>query len=156
MVQETTGPERALFFFVLSDLPLGQRWMSTDAHKRHRPLRDRSSLPVTVPVMSDAQLPSSLADVLVRVESLRNGLAAAASLPAVEACAEAVLLFDEALRRCNAVLLVPDREGLSRGDVRLLVTAERHWLEVLRDMLVADQELPADVRLARVLASFPC
>jgi len=106
--------------------------------------------------MSDAQLPSSLADVLVRVESLRNGLAAAASLPVVEAFAEAVLLFDEALRRCNAVLLVPDREGLSRGDVRLLVTAERHWLEVLRDMLVVDQELPADVRLARVLASFPC
>jgi hypothetical protein len=117
--------------------------------------RDPFTAVLTVVCVYESNLPAPLAGVLARVESLRTGLLAASSLPPGEACAEAVLLVDDAIGRCELVPLVSDGDALSAGDVRLLVTAERRWLKVLREMLVADPGESASSRLARVLESFP-
>lgn len=101
------------------------------------------------------ELPVPLADVLARVDSLRNGLCASASLAPEEAVLEASLLLDDALRRCREEMVHVVPGELDDTDVRLLLTAERYWLEVLRDMLHADVDLPAEHRLERVLAAFP-
>lgn len=102
-------------------------------------------------------LPDPLTGVLSRVESLRNGLAASMGLPCADALVEASLLLDDALARSQAALAeaLVERDGLSLPDVRLLLSAERHWLEILRDMLVAGEDLPPPVRLDRLFAALP-
>lgn len=107
--------------------------------------------------MVEGYLPDPLKGVLSRVESLRNGLSASMGLPCDDALAEAVLLLDDALDRSRSALAeaLVSRDGLSLPDVRLLLSAERYWLEILRDMLVAGEDLPPPVRLHRVLAALP-
>ena len=111
----------------------------------------------TVSVMDNAALPDPLAGVLSRVESLRNGLSASMGLPCDVALIEAVLLLDDALERSRSALeeALVSHEGLSLPDIGLLLSAERYWLEILRDMLVTGEDLPPPVRLHRVLAALP-
>ena len=107
--------------------------------------------------VDNERLPDPLSGLLRRVDALRNGLLASTCLGHDAAIVEAVLVLDDALERSRRALVddVTDPDGLSPVDVRLLLAAERYWLEILRDMLVAGEDLPAPVRLRRVLASMP-
>lgn len=107
--------------------------------------------------MGNADLPGILTGVLSRIESLRNGLSAAMGLPYGAALVEAILLIDDALERSSFALAgaLVNHEGLSLSDAGLLLSAERYWLEILRDMLVTGEDLPPPVRLHRVLAALP-
>lgn len=121
------------------------------------PVFDTVSCEGTVVSVDERLLPDPLTGVLSRVESLRNGLSASMGLPCDDALIEAVLLLDDALARSRAALAeaLVSRDGLSLLDVRLLLSAERYWLEILKDMLVTGEDLPAPARLHQVLASLP-
>lgn len=101
-------------------------------------------------------LPDPLSGVLSRVESLRNGIAASLGLPSEDALVEAVLVLDDALERSRTAFFdaIGHRDGMSASDVCMLLSAERCWLEVLRDMLVVGDDLPP-ARLRRVLSALP-
>lgn len=107
--------------------------------------------------VDDRKLPDPLSGLLRRVDALRNGLLASMGLGHEDAIVEAVLVLDDALERSRCALEedVVEPDGLNSLDVRLLLTAERYWLEILRDMLVTGEDLPVPVRLSRVLASMP-
>lgn len=107
--------------------------------------------------MENKLFPDPLAGVLARVDALRDGLTASTGLSATDALAEAVLLLDHALERSRSALTkaLVHGDGLTLHDVRLLLAAERYWLEILRDILVAGDDLTPPDRLHRVLAALP-
>jgi hypothetical protein len=122
--------------------------------KRSTP-RDRHTRR-TVDAMSGQPPPDALSELLVRVASLRDGLLASTALPPEEAVREASLVLSGACMRSVRELtdVAEQDDDLTGPDLRLLLSAERYWLEILQDMLAAP-DVPAGDRLDQVLAALP-
>jgi len=85
-----------------------------------------------------SDVPAEVLAAVARSRSVASGVLAACSLDPVQALDEIALVIVKGLADCEAAM---GRLDASRsGDLLMLLSAERHWMEAMLEML----EFPAD------------